>query len=337
MSDRRRRSHEYYSENPVIIEREPQVRTYRIIREISPKRERLTFGSKLYNLFRSRRKRVHIIEEGPVRSRRQERRSLTPPSSPRGPYHTMAVDPEDDIYTPLPPKLPPKKTRDEDEPKRYVLEERSPQRYRKVKVVHEHFDDDDAHPKVESPSPPRSKRDSGTYYMSGARVDEEHDRPPKEYERRRPVSDPEVQRLREDLERLKLERRDAELAALAAKDKAERLQADLEYEKRQRSLEKRERDIARREDWLNRQREQLMEARPPRERQEVVVVHNPPAGAQTRDPNRSALDRARDDYQRGQQAADARRAATGDRHARRERIIIVDDDEQDRDRGHRRR
>ncbi|EXJ56750.1 hypothetical protein A1O7_07094 [Cladophialophora yegresii CBS 114405] len=249
----------------------------------------------------------------------------------------MAADPEDDIYTPLPPKLPPKNKRDQDEPKRYVLEERSPPRYRKVRVVHDHLDDDDAHPKVESSSPPRSKRDSGKYDMSGARFDDEHERRAKEYERRRPVSDPEVQRLREDLERLKLERRHAELAALAAKDKAERLQADLEYEKRQRSLEKRERDIAKREDWLNRQRDQLMEARPPRERQEVVVVHNPPAGAQARDPTRSALDRARDDYQRGQQAGDARRAATGDRQARRERIVIVDDDEQDRAPGHRRR
>ncbi|KIW65246.1 hypothetical protein, variant [Phialophora macrospora] len=315
MSDRRRRSHEYYLEDPVIVEREPQI----------------------YNLFRSRKKRVRVIEEVPVRSRRRERQSPTPPSSPRGPYHTMAADPEDDIYTPLPPKLPPKKKRDEDEPKRYDVEERSPQRYRKVKVVHDHFDDDDAHPKVETPSPPRSKRDSGKYYMTGARVGDDHDRPPKEYERRRPVSDPEVQRLREDVERLKLERREAELAALAAKDKAERLKADLEYEKRQRSLEKRERDIAMREDLLNRQREQLLETRPPRERQEVVVVHNPPAATQARDPNRSALDRARDDYQRGQQAGDARRPATGDRQSRRERIIIVDDNEQDRERGHRRR
>lgn len=339
MSYRRRRSHEYYSEGPVIIEREPQVRTYRIVHQ-SPERERLTFGSKLYNLFRSRQKRVRIIEEVPVRSRRQERRSLTPPSSPRGTsYHTMAANPEDDLFTPLPPKLPPKK-KHEDEPKRYVIEERSPQRYRKVKVVHDRLDDDERHPKVESPSPPRSKRDSGKYYMSGARMDDNSDHGPLEYERRRPVSDPEIQRLREDIERLKLDRRDAQLATLAAKDKAERLKADLEYEKRQRSLEKREREIAMREEVLGRQRDQLRETRPPRERQEVVVVQSPGPVVPLRDPTRSALDRARDDYQRGQ-PGDARRPATGDRRSRGERIVIVDDDEHDRnrdnDRGQRRR
>jgi hypothetical protein len=334
MSDRRRRSHEDYLREAVIIEREPQVRTYRLVRKKSPQRERLTIGSKLYNLFRSRRKSIRIIEEGPVRSRRQERRSLTPPPPPpppRGPYYTMAADPADDIYTPLPPKIPLKPNPSEDEPKRYVLEERSPQRYRKVTIVHDRSDDDSAHPRVESPSPPR-KRDSGKYYMTGARLDDNIERaPPKEYVRRRPVSDPEVQKLREDIERLKLERRDAELAALAAKDKAERLKADLEYEKRQRSLEKRERDIAEREKWLTQQRDQL-DGRRPRERQGVVVVHNPPATVQVRDPNRTALDRARDDFQRGQPAGDGRPA--GDRQARRERIIVVDDNEPDRSRDH---
>ncbi|KAJ9615544.1 hypothetical protein H2200_001619 [Cladophialophora chaetospira] len=257
----------------------------------------------------------------------------------------MAVDPEDDIFTPLPPKLPPKKSHHDDEPKHYKLEERSPQRYRKVKVVHDRFDDDDHHPKVESsPSPPRSKRDSGKYLMSGARMDDIADRGPQEYERRRPVSDPEVQRLREDIERLKLERRDAQLAASAAKDKAERYKADLEFEKRQRSLEKRERDIAKREEVLKRERDQLREPRP---RQEVVVVQPSGPLVQTRDSNRSALDRARDDFQRDQReqraerATDARRPATGDRQARRERIVIVDDEEPDRnrdnDRGQRRR
>ena len=330
MSDRRHRSYEDYLSEPVIIEREPQVRSYRIVRQQPPQQERLTFGSKLYNLFRSRKKRIHIIEEVPVRSRRQERRSLTPRPSPRRPYHTMAADPEDDIFTPLPPKLPPKEKRPKEETKRYVLEERSPQRYRKVKIFDDRFDDrfddDNAHPRVESPSPPR-KRDSGKY-MTGARIDDNNERVPKEYVRMRPVSDPEVQRLREDVERLKLERRDAELAAHAATDKAERIKTDLDYEKRQRSLEKRERAIVEREKWLSQQRDQLTEVRRPSERQEVVVVHNPPAVVATRDPNRSALDRARDDYQRGQR--DVRRPGTGDRPSRRERFIIVDDDGQHR-------
>ena len=338
MSDRRRRSYEDYIREPVIIERSPQVRTYRIVRNQSPEAERLTIGSKLYNLFRSRKKRVHIIEEVPVRSRRQERRSLTPPPSPRRPYHTMAPDPEDDIYTPLPPKLPHKTKHPEDEPKRYVLEERSPQRYRKVKVVHDHWDDEESHPKVESPSPPR-KRDSGKYYMAGARLDSDSDGFRPEYERQRP--DPEIERLRTDIERLRRERRDAELAAAAAKDKAARLKADLEYEQRQRSLEKRERLIVEREKRLSQERDQLVEVRRPRERQEVVVVHNPSAMVQTRDANRSALDRARDDYQRGQPDGQDRRPGTADRRSRRQSIIVVDDDEQDRnrdhDRGHRRR
>jgi hypothetical protein len=204
--------------------------------------------------------------------------------------------------------------------------------------VHDRFDDDDAHPRVESPSPHRSKRDSGKYFMSGARLPDEHDRPPKEYERVRPVSDPEVQRMRDDIERLRRERRDAELAAAAAKDKAERLRADLEYEKRQRSLEKREREILEREKVLRQQRDQLMR---PRERQGVVVVHNPSAPVlPTRDTNRSALDRARDDFQRTAQTENSRRHTAGER-PRRERIIIVDDEEdgnvRGNDRGQRRR
>lgn len=340
MSEYRRRSHEDYSGEPVIIERSPQVR-YRIVREKAPPRERLTFGSKLYNLFRSRKKEVRIIEEVPVRSRRQERRSLTPPPSPRRPFHTMAPDPEDDIYTPLPPKLPLKakkyhddkperKKYHDDNSERYVVEERSPQRYRKVRVYHDHLDDEEAHPMVESPSPPR-KRDSGKYFMSGARLDGGIERVRPEYERERP--DPEVERLRSEIDRLRREKRDAELTALAAKDKAERVKADLEYEKRQRSLEKRERLIAEREKRLSQARDQLVEVRRPR--QDVVVVHNPPSTmVQTRDSNRSALDRARDDFQRGQPAKEDRRPGTGDRRSRGQSIIIVDDEN---DRGYRRR
>ena len=248
----------------------------------------------------------------------------------------MAADPEDELYTPLPPKLPPKDKRRQDEPKRYILEERSPQRYRKAKIINDRFDDDNAHPRVESPSPHR-KHDSGTYMMSGALTDDFIEVRPQEYDRRRPTSDPEIQRLTGEIERLRLERRDAELAALAAKDKAERLKADLDYEKRQRSLEKRERAIAEREKWLNQQRDHFTEARRPRERQEVIVVNHPQPVVPVRDPNRSALDRARDDYQRGQQSEEVRRPGAGDRASRRERIIVVDDDEQGRPQGHRRR
>ncbi|KIX98905.1 uncharacterized protein Z520_05366 [Fonsecaea multimorphosa CBS 102226] len=356
MSDRRRRSHDEYTREPIFIERSPQVRTYRIVRTTSPeKRERLTLGSKLYNLFRTRKKRVQIIEEVPVRSRRPERRSWSPPprrppppSPPRGPYHTMSSNMVDDIYTPLPPKLPPKTNKHhhnhhEDDPIKYVVEKRSP-RSHKVKIIHEHVDDDDpdAHPKVESPSSPPRKRDSGKYYMTGARMDDDHhDGARREYERVRP--DPEVQRLRDDLEREERKRRQAELSAAAAKEKADRYKADLEYEKRKRSLEKRERDLDERETRLNQEeREHFVEARRPRDRQGGVVVHNPPAAVvAAREPNnRSALDRARDDYDhlRSQQARDERRPATGDRRSRRQSIIIVDDEhDRDRDRRQQRR
>ncbi|KIW83402.1 hypothetical protein Z517_02647 [Fonsecaea pedrosoi CBS 271.37] len=340
MSDRRRRSHDEYTREPIVIERSPQVRTYRIVRTTSPERERLTSGSKLYNLFRTRTKRVHIIEEVPVRSRRPERRSWSPPrpppSPPRGPYHTMSSNLEDNIFTPLPPKLPPKTTKPhkEDDPIEYVVEKRSP-RHHKVKVIHEPADDEDAHPKVESPSPPR-KRDSGKYYMTGARMDDDHDGARREYVRVRP--DPEVQRLRDDLEREERKRRQAELTAAAAKEKADRLKADLELEKRQRSLEKRERDLAERETRLHQEeREHFVETRRPRDHQ-GVVVHNPTAVVPARETNRSALDRAREDYDhlRTQQAREERRPGTGDRRPRRQSIIIVDD-EHDRDRDRRQR
>jgi hypothetical protein len=334
MSDRRRRSHEDYLHEPIIIERSPQVRTYRITREPTPRRERLTFGDKLYNLFRrsKSKRRVEIIEEVPVRRRQQERRSWDRPSTSSGPYHTMLEDPEDDLFTPLPPKLPPKTKDRKKDSKHYVLEEREPQRYRKVKVVNvldDHFDDFEAHPRVESASPPR-KRDSGKYVMSGARLSD--DGGYVEYERIRP--DPEADRLRVELERLRRERRDAELAAKAAKDEASRYKAELEYEKRHRSLEKRERQLAEREKQINQERDRLVEVRRPREQRDVVVV-NPPSAAvvPARDNNRTALDRARDDYQRGQQV-EVRRPVTGDRRARGQSIIIVDDDEQDRNRHH---
>ncbi|KIW23020.1 hypothetical protein, variant [Cladophialophora immunda] len=310
MSDRRRRSHDEYTREPIFIERSPQ----------------------LYNLFRTRKKKVHIIEEVPVRSRRPERRSWSPPprpppSPPRGPYHTMSSNLEENIYTPLPPKLPPKtKHHHEDEPIEYVVENRSP-RHPKVKVIHEPVDDEDAHPKVESPSPPR-KHDSGKYYMTGARMGDDHDGARWEYERVRP--DPEVQKLREDLEREERKRRQAEHTA-------DRLKADLDFEKRQRSLEKRERELAERETRLNQEREHFVETRRPRERQ-GVVVHNPPAVLPIREANRSALDRARDDYDhlRSQQAREERRPGTGDRRSRRQSIIVVDD-EHDRDRDRRQR
>ncbi|KIX01685.1 uncharacterized protein Z518_09411 [Rhinocladiella mackenziei CBS 650.93] len=338
MSDRRRQSHSSHSPEAIVLERNPQVRTYRILRPKSPERERLTIGSKLYNLFRTRKKRVHIIEEAPVRSRRPERIVRTPsptpspsPSPPRGPYHIMSSKFEDDIYAPLPPKLPPKSKQAKDDPIEYVVEERSP-RFRKVKIVPGDRDDEDAYPRVESRSPSR-KRDSGKYRYTDGHVAEEIGRGRKEYERRRP--DPEVQKLVDDLARERRERREAERAAAAAEDQANRLKADLAHEKRQRSLERRERAIAEREKRLGQEQDRL-ELRRPRDRQDVVVVQNP-AVVPIHDPGRSALDRARADYERTHQderlVREERRPGTGER---RSRVIIVGN-ERDRDRGHGRR
>lgn len=245
---------------------------------------------------------------------------------------------DDGVYVPLPPELPPKhkhpKERDDD-PIDYVVEERSPRRHpHRVKVIHDPVLDEDHHPRVEeSSSPPGRKRDSGKYYgttvgagsnrfedagggiNSGARV---------EYERRRP--DPEVvQRLVDDLAKERRDRRDAE-------DRANRFKADLEHEKRRRSLERRERALNDREKRLNAERDHLVEVRRPGERQDVVV-HNPPPAP--RPSPLSALDRARDDFWRNRRDEPIREAerrpptampGAGDRRSRRHSIVIVEDE-----------
>lgn len=253
----------------------------------------------------------------------------------------MSSNNEDDLYAPLPPKLPPKSRPREDGPIDYVVEERSP---RKVQFFDERLDDEDAHPHVESPSRPR-KRDSGKYYVPASRIGERIEGSRAEYERRRP--DPEVQRLADDLARAQLERREAERerreaerAATAAAHEADRLKADLERERRQRSLEKRERAIAEREKRLSQERDHLVDSRRPRERRDsVVVVQNPPAVVPAPTANRSALDRARDDHWRIRQEErrdrDDRRPATSDGRPRRQSVIIINDErDRARDRGY---
>lgn len=341
MPDQRRDSLGRYSPDPIAIERSPQVSTYRILLPESPSQWRLTTGSKLYNLYRTRKKKVHIIEESPVRSRRQERLVRipspippTPPSPPSGPYYTMSSRLEDGFYAPLPPKLPSKGKHRGDDPIDHIVEERSPQ-LRKVKVIFANPDDEDAHPQVET-QPSTGRRDSGKYYIvepaesSGVRQESERRRPP----------DPTIQRLVDDLEREKRERREAELAAAAAEAAAERLKADLALEKRQRSLERRECAVRARQKLLEQEQARLVEVRRPRGRQDVVVVHNPlPAVLPTRDANRSALDRARDEYRRLHPEhtllRDDQRPGTVDRRFRRQSVRIIDD-ERDRDLGHER-
>lgn len=350
MSGRRHSdSHNSYYSEPIVLERDPQVRsTYRIIRPTRPKKDRLTIGSKIYNLFRTRRKKVQVVEESPIRSRRQQRRIRTPspspsppppPSPPRGLYRKMTTRlDEDDIFAPLPPLLPPKsksKYRHEDdyEP---IIEERKPQRYRKVKVVYSHPRDEDAHPKVESPTSPHKKRDSGKYYVE-TRVDDRPSSAWSEFDHRR-GDDEVVRRLTSDfnsmLAKERKERIEAERAAAVAQEKANRLEADLAHEQRQRSLEQRERAAADRERRLTNERDRLVEVRRP------VVIHNPIAAvAPTHDNHRSALDRAQDDYRRLEGRNDhgvreEHRPSTSERRPRRQNIVVVDSSRDHRDRGH---
>ncbi|EXJ88409.1 hypothetical protein A1O1_05339 [Capronia coronata CBS 617.96] len=241
---------------------------------------------------------------------------------------------EDGIYTPLPPKLPPKGKQREDDPSDHINGKKSP-RLRRVKVIHRDPDDEDAYPQVESP-PPRPKRDSGKYYVvepagsSGVR---------REYERRRP--DPEVQRLVDDLERERRERREAERAAVAAQEAAERLRADLAREKHQRTLDRRECALRDSQKRLGQEQPRLVEVRRPHDRHEVVVVHNPPPTLPIVEAS-SALNRAQADYRRSHPEHDLvrgdQRPGTAERRPRRQSVIIVERDRsRDRDRGWRRR
>ncbi|KAK5045843.1 hypothetical protein LTR84_008936 [Exophiala bonariae] len=356
MSGRRHSdSYNSHSSDPIVLERDPQVRnSYRIIRPTKVKKSRLTIGSKIYNLFRTRRRKVQIVEESPIRSRRQQRRIRTPspspspsppppPSPPRGPYRRMTTRlNEDDIYAPLPPKMSPKsntkhrKSKSDDYDA--IYEEREPQLYRKVKVVHTNRRDEDAHPRVEIPSSSHKRHDSGKYYVE-TRV---HDRPSSvrsDFDHRR-EDDGELRQLTNDLSNLlakeRKDRIEAERATAIAEAKANRLEADLAHEQRQRSLEKRERAAADRERRLTderhsnerereRERDRIVEVRRP------VVVHNPIVAVAPLHENnhRSALDRAQADYQQlevreNRGFREEARPSTAERRPRRQSIVIVE-------------
>lgn len=249
---------------------------------------------------------------------------------------------DDDIFVSLPPKLSPKsksKYRHDDDfdP---IIEERKPQRYRKVKVVYSHPRDEDAHPKVETPSSPHKKRDSGKYYVE-TRVDNRPGSAWSEFDHRR-ADDEVVRQLTSDFNNMlakeRKERIEAERVAAAAQEKAHRLEADLAHEQRQRSLEQRGRAVEDRERRLTNERDRLVEVRRP------VVVHNPiaavvPAYDNHRPDHRTALDRAQDDYRRLEVRTDRavreeQRPSTSERRPRRQGIIVVDNPREHRDRGH---
>lgn len=254
---------------------------------------------------------------------------------------------EDDFFAPLPPKLSPKtksKHRKDDDYDA-IIEERQPQRYRKVKVVYSSPKDEDAHPRVEIPSSSSHKRhDSGKYYTERR----SHDRPSSarsEFDPRRGADDGVIHQLTSDFNNLlakeRKERIEAEKVAAVAQEKAHRLEADLAHEQRQRSLEQRERAAADRERRLTnerisnereRDRERLVEVRRP------VIVHNPITAAavvpvhhdSTHNNHRSALDRAQDDYRRLEVRNDhvvreEQRPSTSERRPRRQSIVIVEE------------
>ncbi|KAK5467579.1 hypothetical protein LTS15_000552 [Exophiala xenobiotica] len=361
MPDQRRRSsYNDSSPEPIVIERRPQVRAYRILHpRSSSERKRLTLGSKLYNLFKIRKKKVHIIEEEPVRRRERHIRTPSfsssptpsppppPPSPPRRTYRPMSSRLEGDVYAPLPPELPHKGKHRNDDVANNI--ERIPHRrdsVRKVKIVHgdrRDPDDVDAYPMVEN-SGSGSRRDSGKYYVTTTTSEAEPSGHMREYERRRPLNADhhEVERLVDDLAREKRQRRDAERAAAYAEEKAKKLQDKLYEEQRERSLEKKERDILVREKRLSQERgmDRVVEIRPRAatatrdHRNDVVVVHNPrerevvPVSIREADARKSALERARDDYnvqRRKQQYGERRPGTSGG--AGRGQVVIVDDDD----------
>jgi len=100
------------SNGPVIIEREPHVRTTRPGRQ-RKQPKRLTFGFKFVNPFKSRNRNVRIVYQEPhrgrqradrpeffdVRERERERRRSEESSS-------MSRTPRRDDFVPLPPRLP---------------------------------------------------------------------------------------------------------------------------------------------------------------------------------------------------------------------------------------
>lgn len=229
----------------------------------------------------------------------------------------------EDFFTPLPPKLPheSRSKYPEDDPIEYIVEEREPQLYRKVKLIRpEHVHDQGAHPRVEHLPPSHHKRDSGKYYVDPHREERPVSR---RVEHERHCSDSEVRRVTADFSHLLAKETKKRVDA---EDRVIRLENDLEHEKRKRSLEARERAVRERNRRLDHEAERIAETRRP------VIVHNPPPAAAGREANRSALDRAQDDYRRRVHVErpfrDERRPVTSDGvRPRRQSVVIIDDPE----------
>ncbi|RVX74684.1 hypothetical protein B0A52_01811 [Exophiala mesophila] len=251
---------------------------------------------------------------------------------------THRGDNEDD-FVPLPPKLPheSRSKYPEEDQYDYVVEEREPQRYIKVKVArNQHVHDQGAHPRVEPISPTRRpKRDSGKYLTDHNREERPSSR---RVEHDRHCNDSEVRRLTADFNHLLAQetrrRVEAERAVNILEDRvnivedtASRLREDLAHERHKRSSEARDR-----EDRLERERLRRLdqEAELIAETRRPVIVHNHSPIAGGREASRSALDRAQDDYRRRVQVErpvrDQRRPGTSEGvRPRRQSVVIVDD------------
>ncbi len=199
-----------------------------------------------------------------------------------------------DKYVPLPKKIVPR------EDSRSSSSEGDKQtRRRKPKIIHgPHPEDERAYPVVESPgsNPSPRRRDSGVFSIEGSprarHYVDEYGRPtfPPNY-----VQDT-SERLQDALMKERLDRIEAEKAALRAKEEATEAKAELERYKRQSWLADRERKVIDREKHFQDEQRRITDA--PLRAQREVVVSQPRPPVRFVDDATDALNRARDDYKR---------------------------------------
>jgi hypothetical protein len=321
----------------VVIDRSPEVRSRSSTR---PRREGLTFGFKLSDLFRSKRtKIVRIIDETPVRRSSPEeiRRvrfpndSDSPPPTRRTPRSgRMTEEGEASGFTPLPPKIRTSSSDDSSDGGSFIIEYRAP--------------------KTKGKSSKKSSQNSSKYTFSHKRKDSKLDRPTEFIEvpssPRRSGRETDAERARRKQAERKAEREkelryqerkrreeveglgraferayiDEHREAEAAKAKADDLAKQLERERRDKRYLEREAEILKRE---KRVAEDLERIRPVLRPVDVFQDTRP---VSSHDPGADAIRRAQEDAQRrryddslyGQQRVQ-RRDRRGDR-------IIFDDD-----------
>jgi hypothetical protein len=198
-------------------------------------------------------------------------------------------------YVPLPKKLPPK---DERSSSSEGDRDKTTKR-RKPKIIHgPHPEDERAYPTTDSPSsnPSPRRRDSGVFSIEGSprarQYVDEYGRPIF------PASQPHEasERLQEALMKERLDRIDAEKAAIKAKEEATEAKAELERVKRQSWLDNRERLVTDRERQFQEEQRRIADApvRAPRE----VVISQPKPPVRFVDEADDAIRRAREENKR---------------------------------------